>query len=92
MNGNDTASLRWFIGRSYLWDKKVNVTAIIQTDDKETGITEMYEKDKFISKMDTKGNAAQWRILRNKSSLTQMIKGKNQWYIDAKICQHSEEQ
>ena len=49
-------SLRWFIGRSHLWDKKVNVRAIIQTDDKETGITEMYAKNEFNSKMDTKVN------------------------------------
>ena len=31
---------------------------MIQTEDKETGITEMYAKDKFISKMDTKKNAS----------------------------------
>ena len=50
-------SLRWFIGKSHSWDILVNVRAIIQTDSKETGITEMYAKDKFISKMDTKANA-----------------------------------
>ena len=44
-------------GNSHSWDIYVNVRAIIQTDDKEKGITEMYAKDKFISKMDTKENA-----------------------------------
>ena len=44
-------------GKSHFWDLLVNVRAIIQMDDKETGITEMYAKDKFISKMDTKENA-----------------------------------
>ena len=41
-------------GKSHFCDLMVNVRAIIQMDDKETGITEMYAKDKFISKMDTK--------------------------------------
>ena len=58
MNGNDTAitQIRSF-GRShlqYIGKRKSHHSA----DDKETGITEMYAKDKFISKMDTKKNAS----------------------------------
>ena len=57
MNGNDTTFTQMVRLVSHFWDPLVNVRAIIQMDDKETGITEMYVKDKFISKMDTKENA-----------------------------------
>ena len=54
MNGNDTTFTQMGLVSQ---DPLVNVRAIIQMDDKETGITEMHVKDKFISKMDTKENA-----------------------------------